>query len=356
MNQVIKWMEETHIIKGYNRECVYDNPRGIYHLVSNGFADLMKKIDGKSQDEIETMLTSSELEWVQFAQENELIMWIPLSTYSSFERVPSGFETPNHISNAIIHFGRKFGQCLNLLEDLHCRHIELIVANFDELKLALQDNFTNSTFQGIDIEIKSKSCSVEELIDFLEGNTLIGNVQHPNVGEVVNFNNGVSRIIGTQEKDYFKPMLISNGAVFFESEKHNTFFNKKLYIDSEGKFSLYKDFMEIGNIDELDNRDIIKFINRDEVKSLWNSNKDQIDVCRDCEFKRMCFDNRLPKQRAGIKTTFYHEIECSYNPYISLWRWDEGFLSLSEVGVTSNKDSYSIDYVQLNEIRNDIWG
>jgi SPASM domain peptide maturase of grasp-with-spasm system len=52
-------------------------------------------------------------------------------------------------------------------------------------------------------------------------------------------------------------------------------------------------------------------------KDYWEINKDQIDVCKDCEFRYICTDCRAFIQEPG--NMFSKPLKCSYSPYTSLW-------------------------------------
>ena len=82
--------------------------------------------------------------------------------------------------------------------------------------------------------------------------------------------------------------------------------------------------------------------------------KDETDVCKDCEFRHMCVDNRLPYERSPNE--WYHKIECNYNPYIAKWEGEEGYRTLAECGVISNEEGFSIDHEKIAEINEELWG
>lgn len=355
MKQVIKWMEEAHIVTGVNRECVYDNPRGTHYLVSNGFSELVKKIEGKDRDSLEESLSTEEIEWVEFMEEKELIMLVPMNTYQLFPAVQSGFETANFISNAIVEYGIHFNKSLTLLDQLFCRHIEIKINLLSELEIIIEQ-LQESNFQGVDIELFDSNLSLNKLKELIEGNSIIGNVIVPKLDEVLTFNLGSTRLIARRERDYYKPMFISNEAVFFESEENNPFFNKKLSIDRNGEVSLYSDHQILGNVCNLTLSSVLEQLGSNDVKSLWNTPKDKIDICNTCEFRRMCLDNRIPSIRQDFNNSVFYESECSYNPFISLWKEDEGYKTLAEVGVTCSAETYKVDYAKLNSVRNQIWG
>lgn len=80
-----------------------------------------------------------------------------------------------------------------------------------------------------------------------------------------------------------------------------------------------------------------------------NRPKDQIEVCSDCEFRRICIDFRVPQKRADGSLWF--RIECDYNPYIGKWKGEPGYLSLGECGLSATANGFSIDWEKLNHAK-----
>ena len=88
----------------------------------------------------------------------------------------------------------------------------------------------------------------------------------------------------------------------------NTCLNKKLSITKEGLIkncpSLSKSY---GNVN---NTSLEKVVNKKSFKYLWEINKDQINVCKDCEFRYICSDCRAFLNHDNDKPK-----KCNYNPY-----------------------------------------
>jgi hypothetical protein len=47
--------------------------------------------------------------------------------------------------------------------------------------------------------------------------------------------------------------------------------------------------------------------------------KDEIAICKDCEYRYMCVDSRLPLYQ-NEDNLWVLEGECNYNPYTSEWK------------------------------------
>tara|TARA_R110001592_G_scaffold357599_3_gene661141 strand:- start:237 stop:1334 length:1098 start_codon:yes stop_codon:yes gene_type:complete len=155
-------------------------------------------------------------------------------------------------------------------------------------------------------------------------------------------------------KKYFKqdyPVF----ELFTESQKQNTYFNRKLYIGEKGEIQNGPECEETyGSINDIKNVEELKqIITTPEFQKYWFVHKELCDVCKDCEFRHMCVDNRLPYQRKN--GSWYHKVECNYNPYISKWKGDAGYQCLEECGVIVNEKGYRRDDEKIALINKTLW-
>lgn len=94
-------------------------------------------------------------------------------------------------------------------------------------------------------------------------------------------------------------------------------------------------------------------MNKNEFQILWSVKKDVTLVCKDCEFRYMCIDSRIPIL-SDNKTSWFHNNECNYNPYIAKWKGEEGYRTLKECGIFINSSSIRIDRKILIQINKDM--
>jgi hypothetical protein len=150
--------------------------------------------------------------------------------------------------------------------------------------------------------------------------------------------------------------IFVNHQVYKESQKHHTYFNRKLYIGEKGEIKNAPECEEIfGYIQDIEDiNEIKKIIEKPEFQKYWYVHKEICDVCKDCEFRHMCVDNRLPYKRK--ENEWYHKVECNYNPFICKWKGEEGYRTLAECGVISNENEYTIDHERIAKINEELWG
>jgi hypothetical protein len=138
-----------------------------------------------------------------------------------------------------------------------------------------------------------------------------------------------------------------NVYLFTESQKHHSYFNRKLFIDNTGVIRNYLGSSNsFGNISNITSKeDITNIINNPVFQEFWEVKKSDCDVCKDCEFRYMCIDNRVPIKRNSNQ--WYHEKECSYNPYIAKWKGEKSYLNLHDCGIVSDSKGFNIDKNKL---------
>ncbi len=60
-------------------------------------------------------------------------------------------------------------------------------------------------------------------------------------------------------------------------------------------------------------KSLLSIISNQTFQEYWNISKGKIEVCRDCEFRYVCNDGRIPLKRD--EKMYYFEESCTYDPY-----------------------------------------
>jgi hypothetical protein len=216
-------------------------------------------------------------------------------------------------------------------------------------------------------EIGDAFTDTEISIVFLEDNISIGNdfiekietieylktiyIQKNTIIEKSNKNISFKRR-ESQEEENNIITIFPNKELLVESYFVNNYLNKRLFIDQNGCFYSSKQTdVCLGDITNLDITDVLR---SDYLNKLWRLTKDKIDVCKDCDFRRVCIDFRNPTERS--KEEWFNQIECSYNPYITKWKGEEDYLNLAECGVISNEKEFSINHEKIAILNKELWG
>src|SRR5690606_37404254 len=133
-----------------------------------------------------------------------------------------------------------------------------------------------------------------------------------------------------------------NVKLFREAQHFNTYFVNKIYFDKNGDIKnsirLTKSFGNIENLHKVE--DLSKIVAKKDFQEYWFVHKDLIDICKNCEYRYFCVDNRIPIKRN--ENEWFNTVECNYNPFIGAWPGERDFKTLSECGIISNKYCFKI--------------
>jgi SPASM domain peptide maturase of grasp-with-spasm system len=102
-----------------------------------------------------------------------------------------------------------------------------------------------------------------------------------------------------------------NIKTFTEAQKHNTCLNRKISVDAEGNI---KNCPSCNNtFGNMKDTSLSMAMNKNGFKDLWYISKDQIEVCKDCEFRYICTDCRAYIQNPD--NIYSKPAKCEYDPY-----------------------------------------
>jgi len=75
---------------------------------------------------------------------------------------------------------------------------------------------------------------------------------------------------------------------------------------------------------------IKSFLKKNNFKKYWNITKDQIETCKDCEFRYVCTDCRAYLKNPS--SMFSKPLKCGYNPYKGIWEeWSDNPIKNKEI-------------------------
>ena len=116
---------------------------------------------------------------------------------------------------------------------------------------------------------------------------------------------------GVVSSNYFSP----NVKTFTESLAYNSCLHGKISVDVNGIIKNCPSMKEgFGYVEKIRLEDAL---NARTFKQLWVVTKDQIDVCKDCEFRYVCTDCRAYVEEP--EDPLSKPLKCGYDPYSSTW-------------------------------------
>ena len=291
------------------------------------------------------------------ANENEIFESpIKRSNYIKKENI---FLTPSLITNAIIDLDERtdkvyINKIFQILEIFLCKHIVINILTVVDLlfieKLIKSINDINLhevliLFRYSDELYSDNFGNIVTCSNRIKSAIIFESPFEKNFENLMHFTVKKKEIKNTKSLNEFN----SNHILFSESQLHHTYFNRKLYIGPTGEIKNAPETEQVfGYIQDITEDELKEIISSPHFQKYWFVHKGLIDVCKECEFRHMCVDNRVPIERKSNE--WYNSLECNYNPYIGKWEGEEGYLSLADCGVISNEIGFIIDHEKVRKI------
>jgi SPASM domain peptide maturase of grasp-with-spasm system len=368
----IKFFEDCLITNGFRRSIIVDTTRGKLDAIPNSLYNFIKETNTFSIEDIKKEYSNDDCEiideYLDFLIQNEYMFFLDDLFINNFPAIELKWDYPAKISNTIISFQsktwkRNIEKIIFFLNEINCQDIEIRfedAINEKEIKdLILY--FEKSRVSTVNLilpfikvtnviyDILSNYLRLEKIIFYNFQNDLINKQKPYKTNQIQITTKNLDEIFKITNINQFEPNL----KLFAESKQFHTYFNRKLYFGVNGEIKSAPEsnliFENIENITEIN--EFKHIIDKESFKKYWEVNKVNCDVCKDCEFRNICVDNRLPFKRNN--GSWYHKEECNYNPYISKWVGEENYSTLLNMGIISDENNFTIDYDKIKFI-NDV--
>ncbi len=348
-----KLYEDNIITKGYYRDLLLDFSRDQIIIIPKELTHFIEILINKNE-----IFSIEETKLITDLLEKEIIFKLDKNEAKLFPKLSLDWDFPATISNAVIEVNKdnvyRIQSVVNELEALNCFYYAIIITEplLDEDIEILQKILLNSSI--ICFELIINYFKSNKLNFFL--NELIKTPRIKNKIKIFNCNDSVFI------KDFKKYIVIKNtnfsskccGCIkeenfninlylFTESQKYNSCLNRKLSIDTEGNIkncpSMKKSF---GNIKDTTLKNAL---NKKGFKKYWNIKKDDIAVCKDCEFRHICTDCRAYTEDPN--DIYSKPLKCGYNPYTGVWEeWSANPLKQKTI------EHYGMEKILQNKTKN----
>lgn len=320
-------------VEGASRSIICDLQRNTFITIPKqllGFTKTITKYpltkykDIYSDEDIEILET-----YIQLLLKNEFLFFT--NNPDMFPPINiSKWEEPSLITNSIIDIGEiiyiDFKKTFSELSQLGCKHIQ--IRSFVPRNLTFFDTILSmlEEFNLLSIELIAcydKSITSIELESFITRNNYVTSlIIHSVPDDIIK-----QDTIPTYHKVWFTDELIHdetccgvitpshfsiNIKLFTESQNFNSCLNRKISIDKNGNIKNCPSFNK--SFGSAVNTSLIEIVTHNEtLKFLWKLNKDQVKVCKDCEFRYICTDCRAYLTN---NTDIYSKpLKCKYDPY-----------------------------------------
>ncbi len=334
-NKFIKRSEDCILVKGYKKSIVYDLRREDYTILSQSQSKWFEEIDKKPIEAVNQLISKNKVyeDFVKDLFEQEFIFNCTKEELDYFPPLQKKWFHPSEINNILLFRSKKSNdgifKVLDELEQLGLQHVQIFLEDqldFDQVK-KLIIRFSEIAIKSI--EIFSTEDISEDFINnadnFIETQLITLTItnskkfglvkksrKHP--FNILFLKNPFKELFEKKAPDpnYFTVDI----RLYMESQFHNTFFNKKLIIDSEDTIL---DHVNGNSFGKLKKGVLMNLLQSPEFKKLWNVKKDDISVCKDCEYRHMCVDSRKP---IHVKGEWKFDTMCNYDPYSGKWNWE----------------------------------
>lgn len=336
MAKYIKVFSNIALVKGASRGLILDLQRNQYKIVSLVLIDFFSYIDNKPINKIfafkSPKITMNDITtYYEFIIKNEYAFECnSIKELNLFPKLEIKFSTPYVISNLVLKNPTLITQ-KNILKVINELNIPYCLIIFKNLTTTISlkkifDPLSLTCLRSIQLILQFYTGIEEELIEFIKKQKTISYIlifnsfdeKKINISgcEIVFTKRGYLNLLNSRISDesYFR----TNIHLYNEANFYNPYLNGKMFIDSNGNIhNSHETKTTFGNINKMSLGELKNLIESKRFRMLWSINKNMISICKDCEFRYVCVDNRIPsRSRGGV---WHHKIDCEYNPYTGRW-------------------------------------
>lgn len=337
-NKYIYLFSCCFLVKGKSQSIICDVQRRNYEVIPNSLYEILQNLDSERElEKIKKRYIGEDLEifdsYIDFLLKEEFI-FIDDSLHNRFPKIEIKFDLPCLISNSIIELNNNSN--LNLIEKvieqldiLRCESVEIrfYEDSFNNFKDIVLPFFSDTGIRSLRLlfnidEIENdffknlgdKYNRIREV--YIYSNKLLKSIESPFFPIIQIKNKLILLNCGSVSEFYFSPDL----KCFMEANLNNSCLHKKISIDVDGNIKNCPSMQQsFGNIE---NTTLKEALQHEDFKKYWNLTKDNIEVCKDCEFRYICTDCRAYTERSHTDKNgldISKPLKCGYNPYIGEW-------------------------------------
>lgn len=336
-------------VKGFSKSIIVDLQRNTYENIPNSLYEILINNIVLNFDLLQKQYKNVNIvnEYKKFLLEKEFIFECDLKEVEKFPKINTCFEQPYYITNAVIEYSEKTFSQLDSIKNsfdnlgVQSCYIVFYENNTEALKIFLE-KFDDTRLLSIQVLIgKEKGINYKKI-----------RKDYPRIIKMIIHSSKIDKKINDfifftrkRIKDFkvcgvIKGFFSINIETYLESINHNSCLHKKIAIDKDGNIKNCPAMSQsFGNIQDIS---LEEALNHPEFKKYWNVTKDQIELCKDCEFRHICTDCRAYTERTNFENDLdlSKPLKCGYNPYTNEWEeWSSNPLKQK-----------AIEYYQLQEL------
>lgn len=319
-------------VKGYTQSIIYDLQRQTYDFITNDLYEILSLSGSTTIPKLKEEYGAENAEvldeYFTFLEKNDYIFFSDLPS-QMFPPIEEKFEIPSTISNASVELTRENKEAvlktIAMLDECGCQSLSIILDKNEPSALKEALVYIDSTsIESVDLQLSYDSDLQNNLNTFFKDHTRVFNIYMFNAPESKKIESGYKYAelylikenrenagCGKVHPLYFRVNL----PFFMESKSCNSCLNKKLHVDCNGAIKSCPYSKQVhGNISDSSLRDVL---GSSSYTSFAGIRKDEIAVCKDCEYRYMCSDCRVYIE--DTNNSYSKPSSCSYNPYTGEW-------------------------------------
>lgn len=352
---------DCKVVRGAKRSVIIDYGRGDIYFISHAHHQLLEELDRNKIDEfVRDFIDEDSMALFDSFLSHLLRYEIGFITDDpgSFPTISDEDSINDYVAliDAIIEIDEKyfdihtFAKVCTELSDLRCRDLQFRILSSCQVPLLEQIAEIIRHTDVLYVEIHAEydpELDMDSLAGFIEGNSFVRKIYlygAPDFKEIqvakdipdhkaiplgniyflnYNFDGGNCCGIINHESLNFKNIYLHN-----QLKTKNGCLDRKISIDRYGNIKNCPSMKSsYGKVNDVSIKSIIA---HEEFRRFWYINKDQISICRSCEFRYNCTDCRaFLVDPADI---YSKPLKCGYNPLTCVWE-DWSVNTLKDKGV-----------------------
>lgn len=339
----IKLFSNCIIVKGFSQSLISDNQRCFSETIPNDLVEIIEKLNNKRSiaEVFEEYGMNNKValqEYIEFLIKKQYCFYCDEDEFDMFPDMNLVYKVPSTITNAVLELEQskliKINEWVYQLEYLGCSDLVLVFYESIESEdfLKIFNSLNNTRIKSLEINcIFHKKYDIHFLKNISNDISSLTRLIFTNApyNKVDKWDNNIlfDRIWLKEDIKSFKHCGVVNTKYFntnlpkvLEAINHNSCLNRKISIDVNGDIKNCPSMPEsYGNIKDTT---LEEAINKPGFKKYWNITKDDIEVCRDCEFRYICTDCRAYTERTKFSDEgldLSKPLKCGYNPYTNEW-------------------------------------
>ncbi len=335
-------------VKGNQRSTICDLQRNRVHLIPNSLYELLQETLGQSLMQIKSIYGNEHDETIDeyftFLEKEELIFYT--NHPEKFPPISLDYVSNSQISNAILDIDQNscydVVEVIRQLDLLNCKYLEIRsysprkplffarILEAAKTSTVISIGIINAFEQGITENEWLDLCEAHKRVTsiFIHNSPDEKELSSPNLLTPICY---ITKAI-TSEKccgQIDQGRFISYTETFSEFKHFNSCLNEKISIDSCGLIKNCPSMNE--NFGNVNDTALAGVLENSDFKRRWNITKDQISICKDCEFRYVCTDCRAYLD--DPENEMSKPLKCGYNPNSCTWEeWSTNPLKKEAIG------------------------